>query len=164
MAGVKRHFVKLKVFLRSHFVAVPETLAECPADQPLVASSASPLTHTLSRSRTSPLGRIDQFALPSGTTTGCAQGTAGVDVKRALRIAAMNASIGRVARQRRSPREGPESGRKPAFRCEQATVLSRSAIVSGRLLDRSLSDRSWSSISPGLYVLLNHGSSGPVEA
>jgi hypothetical protein len=94
MAGVKRHFVKLKVFLRSHFVAVPETLAECPADQPLVASSASPLTHTLSRSRTSPLGRIDPFALPSGTTAVCAQGTAGVDVER---TPALDALIGRIS-------------------------------------------------------------------
>jgi len=35
--------------------------------------------------------------------------TAGVDVKHPLRIAALDASTGRIARLKRSPREGPES-------------------------------------------------------
>ena len=34
--------------------------------------------------------------------------TAGVDVKHPLRMAALDASIGRIARLRGSPREGPE--------------------------------------------------------
>ena len=47
----------------------------------------------------------------------CAQRTAGVDVNLPFQIAALDASIGRIARLRGSPREGPESGRKPSFRC-----------------------------------------------
>ena len=59
-----------------------------------------------------------------------------VDVKHPLRIGALDASIGRKAGLQVSHREGPECAPKPPFRCEQATVLSRSAILSGRSSDR----------------------------
>ena len=56
--------------------------------------------------------------------------TDGVDVKEPLQIAALNASIGRIARLRGSAPEGPECARKPPFRteCEIGfTVRSRSS-------------------------------------
>src|SRR3984957_14088576 len=42
----------------------------------------------------------------------------GAHVKRTLRVATANGSVGREARLRGSPREGPESARKPSLRCE----------------------------------------------
>jgi hypothetical protein len=41
-----------------------------------------------------------------------------IDANLPLQIAALDASIGRKARLHASPREGPESGRKPALQCE----------------------------------------------
>ena len=41
----------------------------------------------------------------------CAKETAGVDVKRTSQIAALDASIGRIAGLQGLPREGPESAR-----------------------------------------------------
>ena len=43
----------------------------------------------------------------------------GVDVKHPLRIAALDASVGRRARLPGSRREGPESAPKASFRCER---------------------------------------------
>ena len=50
----------------------------------------------------------------------CAQRTAGVDVKHPLRIAALDASIGRKARLQEWSREGPDSDRKQTLYCERA--------------------------------------------
>jgi hypothetical protein len=50
---------------------------------------------------------------------GSASKMTGFDVKHPLRIAALDASIGRRARLEESPREGPECAPKPAFHCER---------------------------------------------
>jgi hypothetical protein len=55
------------------------------------------------------------WSATSAMTAFCAEGTSRIDVKHPLRIAALDASIGRKARLHGSPREGPESGGKPAF-------------------------------------------------
>src|SRR5258708_8598296 len=48
----------------------------------------------------------------------CACETVDVDVKRTYQTEALDASIGREARLRGSPREGPECEPKPPFQCE----------------------------------------------
>jgi hypothetical protein len=48
----------------------------------------------------------------------------GFDVEHPLRIAALDASTGRIARLRGSPREGPESAPEPSFDCEREIAFS----------------------------------------
>jgi hypothetical protein len=60
----------------------------------------------------------------------CAKGTVGVDVNRALRIAAADVAFGRKARLRESPRKGPESAPKPSFDCERERPSPPKAVVS----------------------------------
>jgi hypothetical protein len=57
-------------------------------------------------------------------TVVCAFRPAGIDVKRTLRSAAPDDSIGRKARLQGSHREGLHSAPKPAFRCGRETGFS----------------------------------------
>ena len=63
-----------------------------------------------------------------GTAAMCAHRTAGVDVLRTYRTTALDASYGRKARLRGSPREGPERAPKPAFHIERETWVHRSSV------------------------------------
>ena len=47
------------------------------------------------------------------------EATSRADVKHPLRIAALDASIGRKARLQRPPRERPQSAPKPTFYCDR---------------------------------------------
>src|SRR5271166_5989722 len=67
--------------------------------------------------------RLRMTPCRSRTTVICVPPTTGVDVKRALRIATLDASIGRKVSLQVSPREGPESAPKPPFRCEREIGL-----------------------------------------
>ena len=77
--------------------------------QPKTAFSRLPPLH---RANLEGRLRVDFAHSPSrqGRPAFCAQGTAGVDVKRTLRIAAVGVAVGRKAGPTGSPREEPESG------------------------------------------------------
>ena len=63
------------------------------------------------------------------TAASCADRTAGAETPT------VDASIGREARVQRSPREGPESGRKPAFQREPEIEFTAHRDVGGWQLD-----------------------------
>ena len=64
-------------------------------------------------------GQFEPFATRGQMSALCAKATAGVDAKHPLRIAALDASIGRKAGLQSPPREGPECAPKPPFFCER---------------------------------------------
>lgn len=55
----------------------------------------------------------------AGVRNPSAEGTAGVDVNRTLRIAAVDVAVGRKARLSGSLWEGPESEPEPSFHCKR---------------------------------------------
>src|SRR5580704_7791600 len=69
----------------------------------------------------------------------CAFRPAGVDVNRTLRIARLDVAVGREARLRGAPREGPECASKPPFHYEHEAAFTAQSRL--RLLNLGWSEQ-----------------------